>query len=114
MIKLPLQNRLGKSLAENRKSQGLTQAMLAEKASVSVPTVRQLEHGRGNLSSWNRVLDPMELEVVGRNLPPGEHLGIQIATLRNRKQLSCRSRLEREPLSRPLGASSAVARWDAK
>jgi len=26
----------------------------------------------------------------------------------------CRSRLEREPLSRPLGASSAVARWDAK
>jgi len=31
-----------------------------------------------------------------------------------REPLCCRSRLEREPLSRPLGASSAVARWDAK
>ena len=90
MLKLPLQNRLGESLAEHRKSQGLTQAILAEKGGVSVPTVRQLERGRGNLSSWNRVLDTMELEVVGRNLPPGEHLGIQIATLRNRKQLSQR------------------------
>ena len=64
--------------------------MVAEKADLSVPTVRQLERGRGNLSSWNRVLDTLELEVVGRNLPPGEHLGIQIATLRNRKQFSQR------------------------
>ena len=90
MIKLPFQNRLGKSLSEHRKSQGLTLALLATETNLSAPTIRQLERGRGNLSSWNRVLDTFALEVGGRNLPPGTHLGNQIATLRIRKQLSQR------------------------
>ena len=90
MIKLPFQNSLGKSLSEHRKSQGLTLAVLAAEANLSAPTIRQLERGHGNLSSWNRVLDTFALEVGGRNLPPGEHSGVQVTKLRLRKQLSQR------------------------
>jgi phage N-6-adenine-methyltransferase len=68
----------------------LTQAAVARKAGLSVPTVRQLERGRGNLQSWQKALDAIGLELAGRNLPPGPTLGKQIAALRKRKRLSQR------------------------
>jgi transcriptional regulator with XRE-family HTH domain len=50
-----------------------------------VPTLRLLERGQGNLTSFWAVLSTLNLDVVGRNLPPGQHIGEQIITLRKRK-----------------------------
>lgn len=39
---------LGESIYRNRKRQRITQAELAEKASVTEQTIRKIEHGEGN------------------------------------------------------------------
>ena len=90
MIKVPCQNRVGKCLREARKRRRLTQLGLAEKAGLSVPTLRLLEGGRGNLQSWQKALSALSLVVEGRNLPPGEAIGQRIAALRKRRHLSQR------------------------
>ena len=90
MLKLPLQNELGNALRAARKSASLTQGALSAKADISVPTLRLLERGQGNLTSLFRVLDVLDLEIRGRNLPPGESLGAQIAALRKRRGLGQR------------------------
>jgi len=91
MIKVPCQNRIGKFLREARKERRLTQLALAAKADISVPTLRFLENGRGNLTSWQKVLSALSLVVEGRNLPPGPALGQRVAALRKRRQLSQRA-----------------------
>jgi len=68
----------------------LTQLALAEQASLSIPTLRLLETGKGNLSSWRKVLSVLSLTIQGRNLPPGQAIGLRIAALRKRRQLSQR------------------------
>ncbi len=90
MIKVPFQSRLGKCLRETRKKRRLTQLELAEQASLSIPTLRLLEGGRGNLSSWGKALSALSLVVEGRNLPPGEDIGQRVAALRKRRHLSQR------------------------
>ncbi len=55
-----------------------------------MPTLRGLERGQGNLTSFWHVLDGLDVAIVGRNLPAGETTGAQIATLRKRKGLSQR------------------------
>jgi len=91
MIKVPCQNRIGKFLREARKERRLTQLALAANADISVPTLRFLENGRGNLSSWQKALSALSLVVEGRNLPPGEFVGQRIAALRKRRNLSQRA-----------------------
>jgi len=91
VIKVPCQNRLGRCLREARKKRRLTQLGLAEQAGLSVPTVRLLEGGRGNLSSWGKALSALSLVVEGRNLPPGEAIGQRVAALRRRRHLSQRA-----------------------
>ena len=94
VIKVPFQNgignRLGKRLREARKKSRLTQLALAEEGGLSVPTLRLLERGGGNLSSWRSVLSTLSLVVEGRNLPPGQDIGQRIVALRKRRQLSQR------------------------
>jgi transcriptional regulator with XRE-family HTH domain len=58
---------------------------------LSMPTIRLLESGQGNLSTFWTVLHTLNLDIVGRNLPPGEHIGAQIITLRKRQGLSQRA-----------------------
>ncbi len=91
MIKVPCQNRVGKCLREARKERRLTQLALAAKADISIPTLRFLENGRGNLSSWQKALSALSLVVEGRNLPPGQAIGQRIAVLRKRRHLSQRA-----------------------
>ncbi len=91
MIKVPFQNRLGKRLREARKKRRLTQLELAEQASLSVPTLRLLESGKGNLSSWQMAHSALSLTVEGRNLPPGQDIGQRIVALRKRRHLSQRT-----------------------
>ena len=57
---------------------------------LTAKTIRFLVQGRGNLVTWNRVLDHLELEVVGRNLPGGASLGLKLATLRKSRGLNQR------------------------
>jgi len=84
---LPL---LGARLRSIRRKRGLTQLGVAAKACVSVPTLRILESGRGNLSSWQKVLSALSLTVDGSNLPQGETIGQRVAQLRRTRHVSQR------------------------
>jgi transcriptional regulator with XRE-family HTH domain len=90
MFKVSLQNILGDALWQVRKSRRLTQQAVAKLGGVAVPTIRLLERGRGNLRTWAAVLDVLGVELVGRNLPAGEHIGWQVAALRKRRGLGQR------------------------
>src|SRR3954447_21915609 len=64
---LPLHSGLGPALRIHRKStRRITQGELARRTGLSVPTVRLLESGRGNLDSWRAVLASLGLELFGR------------------------------------------------
>jgi transcriptional regulator with XRE-family HTH domain len=84
MHKVSLQNILGDALRQVRKSRQLTQCAVAKLGGVSVPTIRPPERGRGNLRTWAAILDVLGVELVGRNLPAGEHIGWRVAALRTR------------------------------
>jgi phage N-6-adenine-methyltransferase len=92
MLKLPFHHvSLGVHLQRERKDRKLTQQDLARQARLSTPTIRLLESGQGNLTTFWAVLHTLNLAVVGRNLPPGESIGERIVTLRKRKGMSQRT-----------------------
>ncbi len=90
MLKHPLHSGLGPDLRRHRKAGRTTQAELARRAGLTVPTIRLLEAGRGNLNSWRAVLSHLDLELMGRNLPAGTSIGKRLATLRRHRGLSQR------------------------
>jgi len=92
---------LGSHLKRERKERQLTQSGLAQQAQVAIPTIRSLENGQGTLSSFWQVLDVLNLDIVGRNLPPGQHMGEQITLLRKRKGISQRELMKLVPISQP-------------
>jgi phage N-6-adenine-methyltransferase len=89
-----LHSGLGPDLRGHRKAARLTQAELARRSGLSVPTVRLLEAGRGNLDSFHAALAPLGLELAGRNLPGGPSLGHSLATLRRHRGLGQRELAE--------------------
>jgi transcriptional regulator with XRE-family HTH domain len=91
VFKNSFQSVLGQGLKKVRKSERLTQQRVAQKSGLSIPTVRQLEHGHGNLSSFRKLLAALDLKLDGQNLPPGETLGAKVATLRRRRGISQRA-----------------------
>ena len=92
MLKLPLHyTSLGVHLKRERKDRQLTQSDLAQKAIISIPTIRFLENGQGTLTSFWAVLSTLNLDLVGRNLPPGQDIGERIIILRKRKGMSQRA-----------------------
>ena len=58
---------------------------------MTVPTVRQAEGGRGLLGSYLRLASALGLEIGGRSLPPGGHLGGRLAAMRQRRGWSRRT-----------------------
>jgi phage N-6-adenine-methyltransferase len=90
MIPLSLQNQLGKDIKSARKAQRLTQAALAGRTGLSLPSIRRLEDGRGNLRSWKKAVVALGLVLRGPNLPAGDSAGQRIATLRKRRKLGQR------------------------
>ncbi len=90
MFKDSFQFELGKELKNVRKSERLTQERLAQKSGLSVPTVRHLERGLGNLSSFRKLLVALDLKLDGKNLSPGETHGAQVAMLRKRRKITQR------------------------
>jgi transcriptional regulator with XRE-family HTH domain len=102
MLKLlPHFTSLGVHLKRERKARKLSQSVLAQQAQLSIDTLRLLENGSGNLSSFWAVLSTLNLDIVGRNLPPGQHIGEQITTLRKRQGLSQRELMKLVPISQP-------------
>src|SRR5262245_24238093 len=102
MLKLPFHHTsLGVDLKRERHDRQWTQSELAHQAQVSVPTLRLLEHGQGNLTSFWTVLHTLNLAIVGRNLPPGVTIGERISTLRKRKGISQRELIKLIGVSQP-------------
>jgi len=102
MFKLPFHHTsLGIHLKRERQDRKLTQSDLARLAMLSIPTLRLLEHGQGNLTSFWTVLHTLNLDVVGRNLPPGQHIGERIITLRKRKGMRQRELIKLVGVSQP-------------
>ena len=101
MLKLPLLSGLGPALRGHRKAARITQPELARRTGLSVPTIRSLEAGRGNLDSWRAALGHLDLELVGRNLPAGTSLGEQLATLRRHRGLGQRELAELVGVTQP-------------
>src|SRR4029450_9513848 len=93
MLKLPLYaiSPLGTALQRERKARQLSQRDLAQQALISIPTIHLLENGQGNLTSFRTVLHTLNLDIMGRNLPPGESMGKRVVTLRKRKGMSQRA-----------------------
>ncbi len=81
---------IAEQFAKERKRRG-TQQDAARLAGLSVPTIRQLERGRGRLTSFWRALDTFDIELAGRNLPAGTSPGHRLALLRKRRGLSQRA-----------------------
>jgi transcriptional regulator with XRE-family HTH domain len=92
---------LGSHLKRERKDRNLTQSDLARQTTVSIPTIRLLESGQGNLSTFWTVLHTLNLDIVGRNLPPGPTIGERISTLRKRKGVSQRDLVKLVGVSQP-------------
>ncbi len=84
------QNVLSKTLRQARRERRVSQAKLATRSGLAVLTIRNLEHGRGTLSSLERALKKLGLVLVGRHLPPGQGIGARIADLRKRRRISQR------------------------
>jgi transcriptional regulator with XRE-family HTH domain len=66
-----------------------------------MPTIRLLENGQGNLATFWTVLHTLNSDIVGRNLPPGQHIGERINTLRKRKGISQRELIKLIGVSQP-------------
>jgi DNA-binding XRE family transcriptional regulator len=91
LIKKQFQNSLGVEFRKLRKRSCLTQTSVATTASISLPAIRKLERGLGNLTTWTKALDALGWTLRGRNLPSGDSIGRQVAILRKRQKLSQRS-----------------------
>jgi transcriptional regulator with XRE-family HTH domain len=99
-VSLPYMS-LGVHVQRARQDRKITQRALAQYAQVAITTLRLLEQGRGNLTSFWQVLDVLHLNIVGRNLPPGQHIGERIITLRKRKGVSQRELIKLIGVSQP-------------
>ena len=87
---LPIQHALHSDLRIARKTQKMTQATLAAKTGLSVPTIRLVERGRSNLSSLRKVIAALDLVLEGGSLPAAEDIGHRVAALRKRRKIGQR------------------------
>jgi transcriptional regulator with XRE-family HTH domain len=92
---------LGSNLKRERKDRKLSQQDLARQAMLSIPTIQLLESGQGNLTTFWTVLHTLNVDIVGRNLPPGKTIGERITMLRKRKGISQRELIKLLGVSQP-------------
>jgi phage N-6-adenine-methyltransferase len=77
-------SRLGRALRQARRGARMTQGALAAVCGCSSRSVWQAERGQGHATVFFRLLAALGLEVTGRSLPPGAHLGDRLRALRQR------------------------------
>lgn len=83
-------SRLGRLLRQARREAKLTQGALAALAGCSTRSLWQAERGQGHADTYLRLVGVLGLEVTGRSLPPENHLGSRLRTLRLRLGASLR------------------------
>ena len=93
----PSDSRLGRKLLAARESARVTQADLAFQATCSTRSVWRAESGQGSAGVYLALVGALGLEVTGRSLPPGDHLGarllyLRLRTGRSRRQVAEASR----------------------
>ena len=93
---------LGEALKQARKEVPFTQARVAKRAKISLPTVRLLESGRGNLTSFAKVVKALGLSICGKNPPAGDSIGERVAMLRKRRSMSHRTLALQGKVSHPV------------
>jgi site-specific DNA-methyltransferase (adenine-specific) len=91
-------SQLGRLFRDARKTAGLTQAVLAERADIGLSAVQAVERGRGRASSLRAILKTMGLELRGRQLAAGP-VGLALVQARKRRKMS------RRRLAKALGVS---------
>jgi site-specific DNA-methyltransferase (adenine-specific) len=91
-------SQLGRLFRDARKTAGLTQADLAERADIGLSAVQAIERGRGRVSSLTAVMKAMGLELRGRQLAAGP-VGLALVQARKRRKMS------RRRLAKALGVS---------
>ena len=90
MLQKHSDSRLGRDLRQARREAHLTQGALAAASGCSARSIWQSERGQGHFAVFQRLLDTLGLEVAGRSLPPGNHLGHRFNSLRVRLGASVR------------------------
>ena len=103
-------SRLGRKLSAARNSAGMTQAQLAALAGGSVRGLWQAERGQGAAERFLSFAGILGMEVAGRSLPPGEHLGARILALRTRTGMSRSSLCDASGISRTTIAAIEAGR----
>ena len=91
LVKKQFQNSLGVEFQKLRKRTGLTQGAVATTASISLPAIRKLERGLGNLAIWTKALNALGWTLRGR----------QVAILRKHQKLSQRSLAAMTGITKP-------------
>ena len=81
---------LQEDLQRIRKAKGHTQHALAELASLSIPSVIQLERGQGTIVSLEKLLSALNADIWGMHLESDGSLGHRVQKLRLRAKLSQR------------------------
>lgn len=97
-------SRLGRQLSAARRASGLTQAEVAARARCSVRGLWLAERGQGSVALFIAAAAAAGCEIAGRALPPGNHLGERLETLRlrmgiSRLELAVRSNLSRTTIA---------------
>ena len=93
---------LGVAFKEARKKAKKTQSELAQSLQVSIPTIRNLEKGAGQLITYRRALDLLGLDLSGWwHREDHAHLGITVSTLRKQRGMSQRALARSISVSHP-------------
>lgn len=101
MVNKPFHSYLGRVLRRKRKDLGLIQSEVCGIARISLPTLRNLERGRGRTASWFRAVSALGCQLRGRNLPFEMSLGQGLVTLRKRRGIGQRELARLSQVSRP-------------
>jgi len=92
---------LGQQIFRIRKSRSIRQTDLSDLTSLSRATIRAIEDGQGNISSFNTLVDALGLVFHWFRRSTGVHVGEHIASLRKGRQMSQRALAAALSVSRP-------------
>jgi len=79
-------NHLGWAIKKYRLSKSMTQKAFLAWTKISLPTLRNIEKGKGYFSSFEQICNVHKLSIVGHNLPKGDYIYSRIYALRKAKQ----------------------------
>ena len=74
---------------------------LSAKTGLSIPALRLLERGRGNLTSLIKAVETLGLVLEGGSLPAGDSIGKRVAALRKRQGFGQREFAEMVSITQP-------------